>query len=92
MKTTTAIMGITMFFFVVILAWVGATSDIFRPPPVEDMQTIKQQAPIAKPSARQKKNCACCKQTMKKLKQVIEDNFAEKQAEKQVSVVNQTQR
>ena len=97
MKTTHLFYGITVFFFV-ILTWLGSTADIFRHPPVEDMPTRKQHVSIVKPSARQKKkNCHCCTESVKKLKQIIEDsfaegNFAQKQAEKQASVVSDSQR
>ena len=92
MKTTHVFYGILVFFAVVLFAWAGATTDLFFQPPAENEPPPKQQAQIAKPSPRQKKkNCHCCNQTMGKLKQVIADNFAEKQAEKQASVVSQAQ-
>ena len=92
MKTTHVFYGILAFFAVVLFAWAGATTDLFFQPPAENELPQKQQAQIAKPSPRQKKkNCPCCDKTIGKLKQVIADNFAEKQAEKQASVVNQTQ-
>ncbi len=93
MKIPHVFYAILVFFVVVLFAWAGATTDLFFQPTAENEPPAKQQAQLAKPSPRQKKkNCACCNQTMGKLKQVIEDNFAQKQAEKQASVVSDSQR
>ena len=95
MKTRHVLYSLTVVL-VGIVCVIGWTTDrFFHPPtvekPIPKEQTEEKSASAArKKSAQQKKkDCRCCDHTMKKLKQLINESFQEKNSENKTPVVSQ---